>query len=383
MIHLGIYIHIPFCNNKKCDYCDFYSIPCNPSHSNFQQIKHAYINTLASEIIHYSSELKNYLVDTIYIGGGTPSLLQSSDYMALLTVLHDHYAIASEVEITLECNPDDYSKNYIQQLSHIGFNRFILGVQTLDARAHNYIGRKSRLCTIEEIQEFCTIPDIIPCVDIIVGIPVQSVTGYRSMLNSIIQCNPKHISAYMLTYETNTPLRLRTKNPLQYANFQRNMFQKTINALEASGYNHYEISNFSIPDYESKHNLKYWNFESYIGFGSGAHSFYNNKRYYNATIDDYMNDAIASRTEDIRTQQDSVVEYCMNKLRLKQGFMINDMHNKTGYLPAKSFYQSVHRLIDKSFLIMKNCNGDICIQCTDEGMFMLDTILLELASSLL
>ncbi|MGB4268275.1 MAG: radical SAM family heme chaperone HemW [Spirochaetota bacterium] len=378
---LGIYIHIPFCYKEKCDYCDFYSIPVNKNKSWYTLID-KYIKTLSSEIIYYSTEFQDYVVDTIYIGGGTPSLLESYQYETILNTIKNYYEIDPHIEINLECNPDNYSLNYIKELRSVGINRFVLGVQTIDKKAHEYIGRKPKPAEMKIIEEFCSISDIIACIDIIVGIPKQTVTSYIDSLNTIIQCKPKHISAYILTFEKNTPLGSRISHPEKFSNFQRTMFEKTITILTASGYRHYEISNFALPQFESRHNCKYWNFEEYIGFGSGAHSFYKHRRYYNSNLNDYLNNCIDSRVEDIRTLKDVAIEYLMNKLRLTEGFFINEFYTKTNYIPSSGFKDAIELLIEKKLLQRTTIDGHEKLQCTYEGMFMLDSVLFELVNSI-
>ncbi|MDH7555290.1 MAG: radical SAM protein, partial [Spirochaetota bacterium] len=133
-MNLGIYIHIPFCHKEKCDYCDFYSIPVKKNKS-WHTLIEKYIKTLCAEIIYYSTEFQDHVVDTIYFGGGTPSLLERNHYATIVNTIKNYYAIAPDIEITLECNPDHYSLNYIKELRSVGINRFVLGVQTLDKRA--------------------------------------------------------------------------------------------------------------------------------------------------------------------------------------------------------------------------------------------------------
>lgn len=379
---LGMYIHIPFCNKEKCDYCDFYSIPVHTDTRHWQKMINNYIVSLLSEILYHSEECSDYVIDTIYIGGGTPSLLESHHYEHILSTIKNYYAIAPETEITLECNPENYSFKYIQELLSIGINRFVLGVQTLDKTAHEYIGRKSKPASREIIEEFCSIPDIIPCIDIIVGIPKQTVTSFIDALSTIIQFKPKHISAYILTFEKNTHLSSRVAHWEKFSNFQRTMFEKTITILTSSGYHHYEISNFALPQFESRHNCKYWNFEEYIGFGAGAHSFYKNRRYYNGSLNDYLNNPSESRSEDIRTIKDVAIEFLMNKLRLTDGFFMDEFYLKTGYEPSTRFTNAIEQLIVKGFLQSDIIDGREKLKCTHEGMFMLDSVLFDLMNSL-
>jgi oxygen-independent coproporphyrinogen-3 oxidase len=379
---LGIYIHIPFCNKEKCDYCDFYSIPVHTDSNDWHKMIVNYLALLTAEIVYYSEECSDYVIDTIYIGGGTPSLLESYHYEKILNTIKKYYTIVPETEITLECNPEQYSLQYIKELQSIGINRFVLGVQTLDQKSHEYIGRKPKLANKELIEEFCNIPDITACIDLIVGIPKQTVSNFVNSLNTIIQYKPKHISAYILTFEKNTPLSSRIPHWKRFLNFQRTMFEKTITILTSSGYHHYEISNFALPQFESRHNCKYWNFEEYIGFGAGAHSFYNNRRYYNSNLNDYLHNPFESRTEDIRTTKDIAIEFLINKLRLIDGFFLDEFYIKTNYLPSSSFKKTIEQLIVKGLLQCDIIDGQEELKCTYEGMFMLDSVLFELMSSL-
>lgn len=269
----GLYIHVPFCL-KKCGYCDFYSV--TDLHRTGD-----YIKALSDEIRMVSSMEfpENRMVDTVYFGGGTPSLLSAKDLGAVLKTVGECYNLCPDTEITLEMNPGTESDSYLTEMRAIGINRLSVGVQSFDDQALSFL---SRIHTAKEAENVLEAARHLGFdnvgIDIIYGLPGQTKSGLEADLVRALAFEPSHLSCYMLSYEQNTPLDLkRRKGLLTPLSDQRaaRLFQRTMDFLEEAGYHHYEISNFArSPDTRSRHNMKYWDFEPYRGFGPSAHSFY-------------------------------------------------------------------------------------------------------------
>jgi len=285
----GIYIHIPFCE-RKCIYCDFYSI------ENLDQID-LFVNSILQEIRIFKSEsdfVGGTCFDTIYFGGGTPSLLKVSQFEKILNALYENFCISDNPEITVEANPGTVDKEKLSKFKCIGINRLSLGVQSFLDDELKFLGR------------IHTSEDAIRCiefafesgfenvnVDLIFGLPGQSEERWRENLFTVIKLNVPHISAYNLIVEKGTPLYEIVRSgevKLPSDDEQAGLYEITMELLENAGYIHYEVSNYARSGFECRHNLKYWRYESYVGFGPSAHSFWGNRRWWNvANLGKYLN----------------------------------------------------------------------------------------------
>jgi oxygen-independent coproporphyrinogen III oxidase len=387
-MNLGLYIHIPFCR-KKCDYCSFYSVPlqnyksCDINYSD-KDID-SYISILLKELRGRKDELKNYDIDTIYFGGGTPSLLSPSQLGTVINEIRKFYKFnSSRVEFTVECNPDDFSIQKINEYKGLGVNRFVLGVQTTNARLHSAIGRSARLCNPKMLSEFAGINEIEHCIDIILGIPGQTENDLESELKQIISYGFEHISAYTLSIEKGTPLAARHANSLDHNDLQRTMLELAIDILTQAGYDHYEVSNYCLPSHQSKHNMKYWEFLPYAGFGPGAHSFYSGERYYNTnSVNDYIRTDGDIRQQDIRTKNSEIVEYILSGMRLSAGISKKDFEDKLKITFPERFV-AVCNEMKKSGLLRITENGDDMEICfTRNGFFQMDGLIYEMTEMFL
>ena len=272
---LGIYIHIPFCASK-CSYCDFYSLAgCDHLMPEYQQALIAHLEESAQAI-------RNYEVDTVYFGGGTPSFYGADKLVEILNILKLNGNLRLDAEVTVECNPDSISPTAMKLLRQEGVTRLSIGVQASDNNLLKLIGRRhnfqqakksvmdARLAGFDNVS-----------VDLMYGLPSQTKRDWADTLAKIVELHPEHISCYGLKLEAGTPMyRDYNGSPiLPDDDEQADMYSYAAEMLERYGYRQYEISNFSAPGFESRHNLKYWNLDDYMGFGPGAHSCVGTLRY--------------------------------------------------------------------------------------------------------
>ena len=313
---LGLYLHIPFCKSK-CAYCDFYSLP----HS--EEKMDAYTAALLRHLEEVAPRCAAHRVDTVYFGGGTPSYLGEKRLVKLLKAVKKHYHVASDAEITLEANPDSAGDwKVLRALRKAGFNRVSLGVQAADDALLHRIGRihtwdqvlsavaAARMAGLENLS-----------LDLIYGLPGQTLEAWRDTLRAAAALEPKHISCYGLKIEPGTPLwQQRQSTDIPDDDTQADMYLWTVDYLKKHGYEQYEISNFAQPGYESRHNLKYWTLGEYAGFGPGAHSDMGGVRFaYERNLDAYIaGDLHLSELEEI-PPLDRDLEYIMLSLRTTRG----------------------------------------------------------------
>lgn len=272
----GIYIHIPFCG-KRCSYCDFYFL------TNLKVID-KFLLSLKNEISISSLLFKDENFNTIFFGGGTPSLLSHIQIEEILELLYKHFKISSKAEITIEANPEDFLEKNLFDYRSVGINRISFGVQSFLDHELKFLTRQHTAYEAEKvITEASKSFDNIN-LDIIYSLPSQAIKEIDHSLSKAIELNVKHISAYTLTFEEKTVL---------FKSLQRNIIKKNTDSVEAelfnfvgdklgaAGFNHYEVSNFARDGFECSHNLKYWNYDNYVGFGPSSHSMVNGERWNN------------------------------------------------------------------------------------------------------
>ena len=313
---LGLYLHIPFCKSK-CAYCDFYSLP----HS--EEKMDAYTAALIRHLEEVAPRCTAHTVDTVYFGGGTPSYLGAPRLVRILQTVQRRYDVARDAEITLEANPDSAGDwKTLRTLRRAGFNRLSLGVQSTDDALLRRIGR---IHTYEQVQQAVTAARRAKLtnlsLDLIYGLPGQTLEAWQDTLRSAAALEPKHLSCYGLKVEPGTPLwQQRGSADLPDDDTQADMYLWTVDHLKKHGYGQYEISNFAQPGYESRHNLKYWTLGEYAGFGPGAHSDMGGVRFaYERDLDAYLaGDLRLSEMEEI-PPLDRDLEYIMLSLRTVQG----------------------------------------------------------------
>ena len=323
MNELGIYIHIPFCI-RKCGYCDFLSAPPGKGE------QAAYVNALCREITQWQ-EYGLRPVDTVFFGGGTPSLLSGSEITAIMTALGRHFHITKEAEITLEINPGGLEKELLQLYRSLGINRLSIGLQSTDDRLLQSLGR------IHTREAFLLTWDAVRAagfdnvnVDLMSGLPDQTLPDYMDSLEQILRLGTEHISAYGLMVEEGTPFyesygpEGREKERLPEEEEERNMYHQGGMRMREAGYEHYEISNYAKPGYACRHNIKYWKRHPYLGLGLGASSMIEERRWRNTCdLTSYLR--MEGRGEELReedhrlTVKEAMEEFMFLGLRMREG----------------------------------------------------------------
>lgn len=304
---IGLYIHVPFCK-KKCPYCDFYSVYPKKLSAD------SYMSALSAEMEKYKGEK----VRTVYFGGGTPSLMGEAWLVSALEMVKDIFLVDSHAEITLEVNPGDLHDGFFSSLNKAGFNRVSIGMQSGDDNALAALGRRhtkdDTVNTVKAAKQggFKNIS-----LDVMLAIPDMTEKKLRETLEFAVWLNVPHISAYILKIEEGTPFaKGESRLNLPCGDDAADFYFQTVEALNSQGFIQYEISNFSKPGYESRHNLLYWECREYLGFGPSAHSFYKGKRfYYPRDLEEFLKNpqTIADGSGG------DIAEYIMLKLRLAKG----------------------------------------------------------------
>lgn len=374
MDKFGIYVHIPFCK-KKCKYCDFISFSC------FEEKEDEYVNCLIKEI---ENRKNSKVVSTIYIGGGTPSIIDSKNIIKILETIYSNFNVLQDAEITIEVNPGTITKEKLVDYKNAGINRLSIGLQSAENRILKLLGR---IHTYEEFLETYNLSREIDFqninVDLMLAIPTQTEDELLDSVNKVIKLNPNHISLYSLILEEGTELEnLISKKELELLDekIERSMYWKTKKLLEKNGYNHYEISNFSKKGFESNHNLDCWNQEEYLGFGLAAHSYFNNKRFSNIeNLEEYIENIKNERYEEnieIHEEQDKpckMKEFMMIGLRKINGVKISDFEKKFRINPLFYFRFEISKLTDEGLLEVDLDN----IKLTKKGLDLANQVFEE------
>ena len=324
----GLYLHIPFCV-KKCHYCDFLSAPA------IELERKSYIFALKEEILAYQKH--EYCADTIFFGGGTPSILSVEEIKMLIEALYQVFTISKQAEITIECNPETVDKGKLSALREMGFNRVSFGLQSaLDqelvtlGRVHNY-DKFLNAYQIAKEEGFSNIN-----IDLMSAIPGQTMESWEETLRKVLTLNPSHISAYSLIIEEGTVFYNKQEElDLPGEETERLMYYKTGELLSKAGYQQYEISNYAKPGKESRHNLKYWSLEEYIGMGLGASSYLEGARFHNpASMEAYKRDcgclAKLRQEEEYLAESQQMEEFCFLGLRKRKGIGEKEFSNRFG-----------------------------------------------------
>ena len=274
---LGIYIHIPFCRSK-CAYCDFYSLPCRQMD---EDLKQRYLKAICAHILESGSLAPNHKVDTIYFGGGTPSFFGSAGLSTILAAVRRAFDVDNKAEITFEANPDSVTDKLLQRLRNEGFNRVSLGVQCDDDRILQTIGRPHTFEQAREaMQKIRRAGFTNVSLDLIYGLPGQSLYEWKKTVENVLSLQPEHISCYGLKVEEGTPLyENQHRYHLPEDDDQADMYLAAVDIITAKGFRQYEISNFARKGLYSRHNMKYWVGNEYLGFGPSASSDFGGKRF--------------------------------------------------------------------------------------------------------
>ena len=326
---LGLYIHIPFCKSK-CIYCDFYSLP------RAEDRMDRYVSALCRQLAEIAQRTTAHTVDSVYLGGGTPSYLGEKRLRRILKTVKKHYHLSRDAEITLEANPDSAGDwRALRALRRAGMNRLSLGVQSADDGLLRTLGRPHTFAQAEEAAAAARRARIRNLsLDLIYGLPGQNLAGWKDTLERAAALEPEHLSCYGLKVEEGTPLwDMQEKMDLPDDDAQADMYLWTVERLEALGYEQYEISNFARPGRASRHNMKYWTLCEYAGFGPGAHSDLGDVRYaYLRSLDTYCAGveagvSVLESSEHIPPRERDI-EYVMLGLRLTQGISRQEFENR-------------------------------------------------------
>lgn len=350
----GIYIHIPFCK-QKCHYCDFYK-ETTVNH------KKTFLQALDIEISIQAGFLADEEIHTVYLGGGTPSVLQMSELENLMTHLRQTFRLSPDAEKTIEVNPDDISLDYLQGLKQIGFNRLSMGIQSFDPAILRFLYRRHNAEQAEKavlLAQQAGFSNL--SVDFIYGIPGLSEEVWMDTLQRLIQLNPEHISAYHLGIEPDTQFgRLKSQGKLKEIDEELSLkhYRLLREMLGNAGYQHYEISNFCKPGFESKHNSGYWNNSRYLGLGPSAHSFNGLERFWNVrNLHQYMEQiqqGILPNESETLSPGDRFNEYLMTHLRTARGVELSYLQEHFSSDVLQELMKTVNRLLSSGQLSLEN-----------------------------
>lgn len=356
MKEIGIYIHIPFCK-KKCNYCDFISF------QNKNEYIEQYINCLKKEI-EESIKIENIeeiIVRTIYIGGGTPSYISSNYIVDLIKEIKEKYKITADAEITIEVNPGTVTKEKLEDYYNIGINRLSIGLQSDN---DEILKKIKRIHTYQEFLETYELARDIGFkninIDLMLALPNQTIEILENTVNNIIKLKPEHISVYSLIIEEGTKLEEQVKNKeikLPDENTERIMYNLVNEILKQNNYIQYEISNYSKPNFNSKHNLDCWSQKEYIGFGVASHSYINMERFSNTeNLEEYIknieNEEIQKNyiINEIQDKTIQMKEYMMLGLRKIQGISISEFKQKFNENPIYLYRIELDKLVKKELI---------------------------------
>jgi len=370
----GIFIHIPYCK-QKCYYCDFYSVANTKS---FRQ----FLNALTLEL-----ELqKNYLGDseikTIYFGGGTPSLCQPKDIYDILNTIHRNFRVSSSPEITIEANPDDLNREYLQSLFSIKINRLSIGIQSFNNKDLAFLNRRH-----DAVQAINSVKTALDCgfrnisIDLIYGLPGMTLKEWGLNLDEAFSLGIQHLSAYHLTIEEKTVLHHQlTKGKFEIVKEEESLkqFKLLIVKSESNGFLHYEISNFCLPGFISEHNSNYWKQEKYLGVGPSAHSFDIYSRQWNLrSVEKYIESIEKNIIPCEKEEIDEITrynEYVMTSLRTMWGADKEYLKTNFGNLFLNHFLKISQKYIESGHIT----KDEKSLKLSSEGMFISDSIIADL-----
>ena len=374
-MNLGLYLHIPYCLHK-CGYCDFNSHPENQLESVH------YVEALLKELKFYSTTLKSYNVPTVFMGGGTPTILPPSQLKKILDTVRQSFNLTPDCEITIEANPATIKLETLQEIHAAGYNRISIGVQSFDEKELQLLERvhneeeihstvhRARSANFENLS-----------MDLMFALPDQSTEKWQSHLKQATAKKPDHLSTYNLTIEPATAffkLQEKGKLCLPHEDIQLEMYETTIQVLEDAGYSQYEISNFSKPGMESQHNINYWNNGEYLGVGAGASSYLNGERSKNINLPSIYIREIETKASAVDTRErleplQAMGETLMLGLRLLKGVSIDVFESRFQVSFQKVYGKAVESLLNQE-LITFNQNR---IALSRKGLFLADSVILK------
>ncbi len=366
---LELYFHIPFCV-RKCFYCDFLSAPGD------EDTKDRYMEALLTETVGSALQYEEYRIASVFIGGGTPSVVPAAHIVRLMAAVRDHYHLTEEAEVTMEVNPGTVSGETLKMFREAGINRLSIGLQSADDRELAVIGR---IHTWQQFKEsfraarkagFANIN-----VDIMSALPGQTLSGYQDTLEKVLSLEepPEHISAYSLIPEEGTPLYDRYEKgilELPDEDADREMYQETKRVLGRAGYERYEISNYAKKGYACRHNCGYWQRKNYVGFGIGAASLKENVRFRNRTdLDGYLQDPLGCREEvQVLSRQEQMEEFMFLGLRMTEGVSPTEFGHLFGHSMEDVYGKVIRNNVEDGLLqYLEEPNSDAVKPGSQEG----------------
>ncbi len=373
---IGLYIHIPFCK-KKCYYCDF------PSYTGMEDYWEAYIDALMSELVQKAEEFKIPQIETIFIGGGTPSLISAVYISKILDTVYSHYTVSPDCECTIECNPGTLTEEKLRVYKEFGVNRLSIGLQACQDEILKDLGRihtwEEFLFSLKLAQkhEFDNIN-----ADIIFGIPYQTFEQWKETVSQITSLDLAHISCYSLLIEDNTVYcKMKKEGIIKEVDdeLDRKMYHYAVDSFNAAGLYQYEISNFAKPHLRCRHNMNYWRRGEYLGAGAGAHSHYNRRRFANISdvsmyIKGVNNRKLILSEDSYLSRENELEESIFLGLRLNEGIDLNKLSNEFGIDLERKNNKKLEQLISKKLM---ERDGSV-VKLTRKGMDLADAIIVEL-----
>ena len=372
---LGIYIHVPFCRSK-CQYCDFYSVTTKDD-----RILDGYLDAICAHVKEAGALAPSYMVDTIYFGGGTPSFFGADGMATILTAIRRSFDVSNSAEITFEANPDSVSPKLLRKLHSEGFNRVSLGIQCDNDEILEKIGRPHNYAqAVSAVKQIRRAGFRNLSLDLIYGLPGQTLAGWEKTLQNVLKLEPEHISCYGLKVEEGTPLhKYQEYLNLPDDDMQADMYLRTVEVLRGKGFRHYEISNFCRRNNESKHNLKYWTGGEYLGFGPDASSDFAGKRFKMVRdLQSYIDGVLGGGQVIDELQEvpyrERAGEYLMMRLRTNQGISAKE-YEKKYLLPFAPLEKALLKCADRGHAV-KLENGHW--RLTPEGFLVSNSIISDL-----
>jgi len=353
----SIYIHIPFCKNK-CYYCNFVS------YTNKQHLIQDYFRALEQEISISQRDLTDKIFSTVYIGGGTPSLIDGFFYEKILSLLN----IKDSAETTIEVNPGTVSREYLNTLKSIGFNRLSIGVQCFDNEILKVLNRPHTAGdAIKTVQDAKNAGFDNISVDLIYGLPGQTLHGWKDTLYQAINLDIKHISAYGLKIEEDTEFFRNLPKNLPDDELAAEMYLNSIEILKINGFEHYEISNFARPGFESRHNLAYWKNKEYFGFGVAAHGYVNRVRYENSIdLQSYINNPIEKESKKELNPREIIEEAIFMGLRLRKGIEFSEFEKNYSVNLREKYREVIEKHVNRGLVNF----DDRQLRLTEKGILL-------------
>ncbi len=371
MSKLGIYIHVPFCL-QKCLYCDFCSFAGRGS-----EMISEYVSALCREIEFMSQRCRGYSVDTIYFGGGTPTLMSARDFERVFGALVSSFLIESGCEISTECNPATADREYLRDIRSLGVNRLSIGLQSANENELAALGRIHSCSDFVDIYKDARAAGFENIsADLMYGIPLQTAESFGRTLRLVTDLSPEHISAYGLKIEDGTPFgKMNGDLLLPDEDTEYGMYMMCTEYLAERGYAKYEISNFSRQGRESRHNIKYWRGEPYLGFGVSAHSYFEGVRYANSRdLDGYISGEDITEERRRISPSERVTEYVMLRMRMSDGVSRSEFSELFAESFDERYGDALGRYIDAGYVISE---GDR-VFFSDGGFFISNYILSDI-----